>query len=349
VRDQEIDGDDADTAAPYVYLIITMALFGSAFASSKLVVGELPHQVAALLRFGGGAVVLLLLAVVIGNRHAPFSRGDAVRAGAAGLVGVFAYNAFFFWGLSLAPSLDGAIIVPVLSPVFTTAYLVLTGHEVAGRARTSGLCLGVAGAVLFLAGAGAVDGLTGPRLVGDVIYLAAAACWASYSVMSKRMLHGIDPLRATAASTVVGGLALGLLAAPLLGDVRWSDVSEIAWWNVAYLVVGPTAVAYLFYYRGLRDVSPSTATVMMFAVPVFGTVCSVVFLGESFTGAQVTGSIVMIAGALLAVTQGKMRGLLHAPRADGGSAGAVPVPEAVVPPDAHPLLTSPDGADRQSR
>ena len=164
MSNKQVAGDDARAAAPYAYLITTMALFGSAFASSKLVVGEIPHQVAALLRFGGGALVLLMLASVSRKRHAPFSRADAVRAGAAGLVGVFAYNAFFFWGLSLAPSLDGTIIVPVLSPVFTTAYLVLTRREVTGHARVAGLCIGVAGAALFFVGAGTEEGLTGPRL-----------------------------------------------------------------------------------------------------------------------------------------------------------------------------------------
>ncbi|WP_447007702.1 hypothetical protein ACRAKI_15045 [Saccharothrix isguenensis] len=43
---------------PYVHLLVTMAVSGSALASSKTVVGELPHQVAAALRFGGGALVL---------------------------------------------------------------------------------------------------------------------------------------------------------------------------------------------------------------------------------------------------------------------------------------------------
>src|SRR5262249_2767286 len=50
-------GDDVareghDTGvAPYVYLLVTMALFGSAFTSSKIVVGQIPHDVAGFLRF----------------------------------------------------------------------------------------------------------------------------------------------------------------------------------------------------------------------------------------------------------------------------------------------------------
>lgn len=292
-----------DSAAPYLFLLTTMALFGSAFASSKVLVGEMPHQVAAALRFGGGAVILLLLLLFMRDRGASFSRRDAIRAGLVGLLGVFAYNFLFFWGISLAPSLDGSIIVPVMVPVLTTAYLLLTGREAIGFLRIVGLMLGVAGAVVFFFGVGAGTEFSGSQLAGDFVFLLGASCWAAYSIASKKVLVGIDPLRATTYATVVGALALMVVAAPSLTEVEWTAVSATAWANVIYLAIGPTAVAYLFYYRGLRMVSPSTATIMMFTAPVFGVVCSVFFLGESFTLTQLGGAIIMITGAMLAVMQ----------------------------------------------
>ena len=56
-------------------------------------------------------------------------------------------------------------------------------------------------------------------------------------------------------------------------------------------------------YRGLRAVSPATATITMFSVPIFGTISSVIFLGESFTSLQTSGALITITGALLAVLQ----------------------------------------------
>ncbi|WP_066933333.1 DMT family transporter [Streptomyces sp. NBRC 110611] len=293
-----------------MYLLATMAFFGSAFAGSKAVVAHVPHQIAAALRFGGGALILLLLLVFIGRktRGAVLTRQQIVRAAAVGLIGVFAYNLFFFWGLSLAPSIDGSIIVPVLSPVITTAILLALGREKASGARIGGLALGVAGAVVFFIGAGGtgVDA-GGSRLTGDLVFLLGALAWAIYSIASKKVLVGMDPLRATTFGTLAGALALLVFAAPSFPDVEWSALSSVTWVNIAYLAIGPTAVAYLFYYRGLRVVSPSTATVIMFTVPVFGVTCAVTFLGESFSGLQLAGAAVMLAGALLAVTQGRFR------------------------------------------
>ncbi|GAA4666802.1 DMT family transporter [Streptomyces chumphonensis] len=288
------------TAVPYLNLLVTMVMFGSAFASSKVVVGEMPHEVAAALRFGGGGLLLIVLAAVLRGRSRPIGRASAIRAGLAGLLGVLAYNVLFFWGLSLAPSLDGSIIVPVLSPILTTVALILLRRESAPWPRILGLAVGLAGAVVFFLGiGGSASGST--RLVGDLVFVAGAACWAAYSILSKSLLSGVDPLRATAWGTGIGGLGLVLLALPSAGEVSWQAVPGHAWANVVFLAVGPTAIAYLFYYRGLRNVSPSTATIMMFTVPVFGSFFSTVFLGESFTGVQLVGTLIMLGGALFAV------------------------------------------------
>ncbi|MGW7553823.1 EamA family transporter [Streptomyces rimosus] len=107
--------------SPYLLLPITMMLWGSAFSSSKSVVEHVPHSVAALLRFGGAALALLVVLALFGKRFdgatGKVSPRAAGRAALAGIVGVFAYNGFFFWGLSLAPSLDAGILIPVMSPV----------------------------------------------------------------------------------------------------------------------------------------------------------------------------------------------------------------------------------------
>lgn len=208
--------------------MVTMALFGTGITSSKVVVGQLPHEVAATLRFGGGAVVLVLLLCLRRDSHR-FSWRELGVAGTVGLIGVFAYNFFFFWGLSLAPAIDGSIIVPVLTPVLTTIAMLLAGRETASTLRIVGLVLGVGGAAVFFIGIGGGGGLTGGRLAGDFVYLIAAACWAGYSIASKKVLSGMEPLRATTYATCVGALALALIATPSLSKADWSAVRGSTW------------------------------------------------------------------------------------------------------------------------
>ncbi|WP_307715599.1 DMT family transporter [Streptomyces sp. V4I23] len=305
---------------PYLLLTVTMVLWGSAFSSSKVVVEQLPHGVAAFLRFGGGALALLVAVRLFGRRGARVAPRDRGRAALAGLLGVFAYNLSFFWGLSLAPSMDAGVIVPVMSPVLTTAFLLLTRRESASPARIAGLGLGVVGAVVFFVGAGTGGG-GATRLTGDLLFLLSAVCWASYTLAGPRVLAGIEPLRATTYATCAGAVALGLFSAPELGDVSWGELPAGTWLNVVFLAVGPTALANLLYYRGVGAVGPASASVMMFLVPVLGSSAAVVFLGESFGAVQAAGAVVLLAGAVLAVTQGRLPGR-RGPAGGGGAAHA---------------------------
>ncbi|MFJ3903227.1 DMT family transporter [Streptomyces sp. NPDC090025] len=303
---------------PYALLMVTMVLWGSAFAGSKAVVAQVPHSVGAFLRFGFGAVALLL-ALALSGRRSPGRPGAAARGGwlaaAAGVLGVFAYNGFFFWGLSLAPSLDAGILIPVMSPVLTSAFLLLTGRERAGWARVTGLALGLAGAAVFFLGAGGAGAGGSSRLLGDLLFLASAACWATYTLIGPRILAGVEPLRATTYATCAGALLLGALAAPDLADVAWRELPPGVWLNTAYLAVGATAVANVLYYRGVGAVGPARASLMMFTVPVVNTLCATLLLSESFGPLQATGALILLLGATLAATRPRLPAHRPAPSA----------------------------------
>ncbi|MFJ8826620.1 DMT family transporter [Streptomyces sp. NPDC102467] len=295
------------SAHPYLLLTLTMVLWGCAFSSSKSMVGQVPHTVAAALRFGGAALALLVALAVLGKRAAPVPAGAGRRAAAAGVLGVFAYNGFFFWGLSLAPSLDAGILIPVMSPVLTSTYLLVRGRERASRQRLAGLGLGVCGAAVFFVGAGGGAGGGGTRLAGDALFLLSAVCWAAFTLAGPRVMSGVEPLRATTYATCAGAVLLGALAVPDLPDVRWSALPGSVWLNAVYLAVGAAAVANLFYYRAVAAVGPASASLMMFTVPVVNTACGTLLLGETFGVLQGAGALVLLAGAVLAVTSAARR------------------------------------------
>lgn len=284
---------------PYLNLMVTMVLFGSAFASSKVVVGVMPPEVAAALRFMGGAIILALVGMLLKAEKARMSFSKVVRVASVGLVGVFAYNIFFFWGLSLAPSVDGTIIVPVLSPILTVILLFFLGKEKANLPQIIGLGFGGLGAVIFLVSVGGSGDRD--RFLGDLIFVIAALCWACYSILSKKVLKGVDPLKATTWGVFAGAFLLLIFALPHLKFVNWEGLDAVVWANIAFLAIGPTAVAYLFYFRGLREVSPTVATILMFTVPVIGSFCAFVFLGERLNFGQLIGALILLIGAIFAV------------------------------------------------
>ncbi|MFL6115920.1 MAG: DMT family transporter [Catenulispora sp.] len=296
----------------HAWLLLAMVLWGSAFPSSEWAVRHVPHSVAALLRFGGGAIVLV--AIQAARRpSARLSRAMVARACFAGLVGVFGYNAMFFWGVSLAPAADGSVIFPALTPVLTAVFLILTRAEPARPLRLLGLGLGVGGAAFFFVATSLHSG-GGDHLLGDAVFASGSAVWTTYTLLNRKLLAGMDAAQAVTFATIAGSVALAGLAAPDLGQVAWSGLSGGFWLNAIYLAVGPTALAYLLFARGIRDLGAATASAMMFMVPLFGTAFSFVLLAERFTAAQAVAAVVMLGGAFLAVTAGSRAAAVPAPR-----------------------------------
>ncbi|MFL6117575.1 MAG: DMT family transporter [Catenulispora sp.] len=288
-------------------LVLTMALWGSGFVVSKKAVEQMPHSVAAVIRFGSGAVVLLLVLAVLRGGRIRVDRSQLGPLLLAGVLGTGVYNAVLFFGLSRAPAIDGTIIVPVLSPILTTAAALALRWDRPQRRRVAGLLLGACGAAVFLLGA-AGPGAGHGRLSGDLAYVAAAASWSAYTLVGKKILAGVEPFTATAVSMAFGALLLAALAVPDLGRVAWHALPGSFYTTMAYLVLFPTAVAYGLFYVGVRAVGPTTASVLMFLVPVSGTALAWLLLGESADGAQLIGSAAMLAGALAATVAPGSRG-----------------------------------------
>lgn len=293
----------------YLSLVLVMALWGSAFASSKLAVQAVPHEVAAFVRFALAALILVPLHLVLGRREPRLSIRDVGVAAGLGVVGVFGYNLFFFLALSLAPSADGTVIVPVTAPVITVAVTAVLARRRLATRTVMGLAAAVGGAAVFFAG---IPGGGSNRLAGDLLFLAGAGCWAGYTILGAPVLRRLPPLTVTTYATAAGAVLLGGLAVPRLGTVSWSTMDTGFWLNQAYLVVLPTAFAYVLYYRSVRSVGPAMASSAMFLVPVFGLACSWILVGESITAVQAGGSASMMVGAWLATLTPDREASIHA-------------------------------------
>lgn len=279
----------------YLGLILTMVFWGSAFVGSKRIVFDVPPEVGAVLRFGLGA--LLMMGVLFRAAARPFPSRDAWgRIGAVGLVGVTSFNTCFFWGLSLAPASDAAMIIPTLSPMLTVAAGMLFLGEPVRRNRLEGLALSIFGAILFFWGVIAHSAGQGTRIWGDLLLVGAATSWSAYSILSRALILRVGLLPATAWSMLLGTAGLFLISAPGLAAVSWGTLSLRFWIVLVYLAVFPTVIAYLLWMEGIRAIGSGPATSFMFLAPVSALVLAALLLDERPTLLQCAGGAIMLSG-----------------------------------------------------
>jgi len=282
----------------YAGLVLTMAFWGSAFATSKMLVLEVAPEVAAVLRFGIGSV--LMMAILFRRSANPVpARGDRVRLVLVSLVGVTGFNTLFFRGLSLAPASDAGMIIPTLSPVFTAvAGMVFLGEGVRFH-RVAGLLVSLAGSVLFFWTVIANPAGQAGRAWGDAALLCAAACWAAASILSRPLSVRIGAMPAASWTIFLGSLVLLLISAPKLAGVPWGGLTARFWVVLAWVVIFPTVIAYILWMEGIRTIGSGPTTTFMFLAPVFALAIAAALLGERPTLLQGGGGALMLCGVWL--------------------------------------------------
>lgn len=238
-------------------------------------------------RIALGGLLLLAFAVSTAGRRLDIRRLLAVgrRARAAlvlAAVAVGGYQLCFFTAVRMTGVAIGTVVAIGSAPVFTGALSRLTGGPRLDVRWMAATAAAVAGCVVLVTGgqAGGV-GAGGVGAGGVGLALAAGCCYAIYAVAASRLI------RAGNSETAVMGLLFGgaaVLLAPVLaaGSPGWLLTARgLA--LIAYLGVVTTALAYLFYGRGLRTVSAPVAVTLGLAEPVVAAILGLVVLGERLT------------------------------------------------------------------
>jgi drug/metabolite transporter (DMT)-like permease len=285
---------------PHLRLIGMALLWGASWPAGRAVAQHMPPLAAASLRFLLAAVVLLPWLYSVGGM-AQLRNWRARRwlgMAAAGATGVFGYAAFFLMGLQHLPAGKAALVI-TLNPVLTLALAAWLFRERLNRPIAAGMALAVCGAVLVISHGEPAQLLTGAVGVGELLILGCVVCWATYTLIGRWMLTGVDALSTTAMTSVIG--ALMLLAASLLiegpaGLQAAMHGGITAWGALLFLAFGATALAYAWYFDGVKALGAGAASGYITLVPVIGVLLSALWLGERMDASILLGGGMAVAG-----------------------------------------------------
>lgn len=279
-----------------LYLLTTVAIWGNVFPVAKYVLGTLPPLTFAASRYFLAAIVLMLLLVWREGLQLP-RRRDLPALIAFGFFGVTVLQLLWTNALALTAASKGAILV-ALSPIFGMLITALRGQRPTPLAW-AGVVLSFAGVFLVINNSLTRFNLAGGSLVGDLLFLGVALCWAGYSVMAPPYLQRLGPLRVTAWSMLFGAVLLLPFMAIDLHRVDWNAVSWPIWIGFLYTAIPAGALGYLWWYEGISRLGVARSVIYSYLIPVFAVLSAVLFLGEHVSGYQLAGAAVVIAGLAL--------------------------------------------------
>ncbi|WP_024877195.1 DMT family transporter [Saccharomonospora piscinae] len=254
----------------------------------------------------GGAFALLLLACtgrLRALRTLPRTGEAARRLLAAGaLLAVF--QACYFGAVALT-SVSVATMTTIGSvPVFVAVAVAIVDRRLPGTVTTTAIACAVLGLGLLTWSPGDVTG--GGQLVGGVACaLTSGAGFAALTLVNRRPVAGLDPLRTTAFGCLVGGSLLVPLAVWMPGELvgRLFEAGPDVLATALYLGAVPTALAYAAYFHGLGGSRPVVAALAALLEPLTAAVLAAVLLGDDLGVVGWCGAALLVA----AVAVGSLR------------------------------------------
>lgn len=287
----------------YSFLVITTLFWGGNAVAGKLAVGHVSPLLLTSARWVLAAAILLLLGWNHLKRDWPLIRGSLPLLILLGALGFAAFNIFLYSALLYTSAINVSIEQAGIPLVIFVANFLLFGLRVsAGQ---------IAGFVLTLCGVALAASHGEPsRLfeldinLGDGLMLIAVLLYAGYSIALryKPDIHWMSML------TVLSVAALALSIPPTFGEFAYGAgivPDALGWGIIIFSVVGPSIVSQALYIRGIEMIGANRAGLFINLVPVFGTLLSIIVLGEALQAWHVLALALALGGIALAEWSGR--------------------------------------------
>jgi drug/metabolite transporter (DMT)-like permease len=286
---------------PYLLLSLTSLFWAGNIVLGRHVAGHVPPITLSCIRWVGALLILLPFAWPHFARDWPVLRVRLLFIVVLSITGFAVNNTLSYWALQYTQALN-ALLIQSSGPLFVALWsLVLFGVRLTS-AQLIGITISMLGVLTIILG-GDFSALAGIRFnKGDVMFATALCVFGLYSALMPRrpVTH---PLSLIVVTMGIGALLMvpGALWEFFNGFTLKPDALTIA--TLVYVVIFPSALAYLFFNRGIALIGPNRAAPFFHLVPVFGSAMAILFLGEQPRLFHLVGYALVLAGVVIASRQ----------------------------------------------
>ena len=276
------------SAGDLARLIALAAIWSLSFVFMRVVAPPLgPVWTAALRVLIGGMALAAWL--VLSGREANLRAHWRAYLLIGAVNSALPFFLFAYAALSLPASY--LVILNAMVPLFAVVLGALLLGESLTFAKVAGIATGIAG-VALVTGAGAIA-MDAKTWLAVAAALLACVCYAGSAVGIKLRGQGLAPNAIAAWSQLFAAV---VLLPPAIAYPPPGPVTPVVAANLLGLALLCSAVAYLLYFRLIRDVGPTRTATLTLIMPAFGIVWGTLLLGESITLSMLAGAALIVGG-----------------------------------------------------
>ena len=275
------------------------AIFGFNIIFNKDIAnsGAVPPIVLFTLRAAGATALFWALSLFLPKEKVPGR--DLWRMALAGFLGLFVPQLSFLVGIGMTTSIDSAVLGS-MTPVYTMCFAFAFLGEPITFKKAGGVALSLGGVLLLIFNSvHAADGVVRTQPLGVVMMLINGLSFAGYLGAFRPLISRYNVV------TLMRWMFLFslLLSLPFswtgLMQTDFAALSPRLDWEIAYVIVFATFVAYFLIPIGQKHLRPTLVSMYSYLQPLIAAVLSVAIGMDRFTWQKVLATVLIFTGVIL--------------------------------------------------
>ena len=283
-------------------------LWGSAFPGVKIGYklfniesGNIYSQMLfAGVRFTLSGIVTIIVCCLINQKVVLPTKNNIKGISILGVIQTTIQYIFYYIGMAHTTGVKGAIINSIAPFIVIIICHIITTDDKLNAQKILGCILGFLGVVTINLG----GGNTGETfsLVGEGFIIISASSFAIGSIYSKRITKNEDPIMITGYQLLIGGIILVLVS--FLNGTPNIAINIKALVLLLYLSF-LSSVAFTIWTMLLKYNNAGKVSIYNFLTPIFGTILSGIFLGESIFNLKSLFALLLVSSGIFVINKRK--------------------------------------------
>ncbi len=291
------------TILAHIYLFFAMFIYAMGFTIIKEVT---PLHISpagfVALRVLGATPLLWITGLFIREK---VERKDIFKLALLSLCGVTINQSLFVRGMSLTSPISGAIIM-ITSPLLVLLLGNIILKERITWQRLTGILIGLGGAALLILSK-TISNVKSDSPLGDFYVFINALSWGTFLVLAKPLMKKYN--------TVTNLKWVFLFSTIILVPIGFSDLIAINWssfdnkiiFDILFVIIGVTFIAYLLNVFGLKVLSPTVVSAYIYLQPIMAAAIALYLGKDELTWEKIVSAILIFTGVILASQNKKIK------------------------------------------
>ncbi|WIJ26076.1 DMT family transporter [Devosia sp. RR2S18] len=294
---------------PYLLLVLAPLFWGGNVVAAKLVVGEIDPFLLLAARCVGATLFIMPFAWRAVVNDWPMIRRQWWLLMSYGAIGYALYNVLLYIGLTMTTAVNSSIETGAL-PMLILAANFIVFRVRARLAQIIGVLIAITGVGLTATHGDLSRILTLDVNLGDAFVLLACLAYTVYTLALRfrPQVHMMSFMAVAFTGAAITGLVMLALFGGGIGQfATLVDKSPTVWAVLIYVMIFPSMFSQIAYARGVELVGPNRAAPSHNLIPVFGTLGSLLVLGEHLELYHLAAAALIISGIVLAEWSARRR------------------------------------------